>query len=129
MDFVVLGVVFGPVVLLFISFLIPQGKASRIFIEISAVLFFLTAVFLFVYPASYMFNLYIPHIVWKLVTLLTAVFVFIRSILDKHYIISVLSFTQSIILAVFEIINSPEEAVPFVTFDYNGKFCCWRVLV
>ena len=121
MDFVVLGVVFGPVVLLFISFLIPQGKASRIFIEISAVLFFLTAVFLFVYPASYMFNLYIPHIVWKLVTLLTAVFVFIRSILDKHYIISVLSFTQSIILAVFEIINSPEEAVPFVTFDYNGK--------
>ncbi|NLG89501.1 MAG: hypothetical protein GX494_09890 [Clostridiaceae bacterium] len=121
MDFVVLGVVFGPVVLLLISFLIPQGKASRIFIEISAVLFFVTAVYLFVAPSSNMFNLYIPHIVWKLITLLTAVFILVRSILDKHYIISVLAFTQSIILAVFEILNAPEEAVPFVSFNYDGK--------
>jgi len=121
MGFVVLGVVFGPVVLLLISFLIPQGRASRIFIEVSAVLFFLSAAYLIINPASHMIYFYIPHIIWKLVTLLTVVFIFVNSILDKHYIISVLTFAQSVILAMFEIFSSPEEAVPFVTFNYDGK--------
>lgn len=115
MGFIVLGVVLGPVVLLLISFLIPQGRASRIFVEISAVLFFLSAVYLFINPASHVDCFYLPHIVWKLIALLTTVFVFVVSLLDKHYIISVLTFIQSITLAVFEIFNSPQEAVPFLS--------------
>jgi hypothetical protein len=121
MGFIVLGVVLGPVVLLLISFLIPQGRASRIFVEISAVLFFLSAVYLFINPASHVDCFYLPHIVWKLIALLTTVFVFVVSLLDKHYIISVLTFIQSITLAVFEIFNSPQEAVPFLSFNYDGK--------
>jgi formate hydrogenlyase subunit 3/multisubunit Na+/H+ antiporter MnhD subunit len=121
MGFIVLGVVLGPVVLLLISFLIPQGRASRIFVEISAVLFFLYAVYLFINPASHVDCFYLPHIVWKLIALLTTVFVFVVSLLDKHYIISVLTFIQSITLAVFEIFNSPQEAVPFLSFNYDGK--------
>ena len=121
MGFVVLGVVLGPVVLLLMSFLIPQGKASRIFTGISAFLFFLSSVYVFIYPASHADCFNLPHIVWKLITLLTAVFVCVSSILDKHYIISALAFVQSVILALFEIFNSPEEAVPFITFNYDGK--------
>jgi hypothetical protein len=121
MGFIVLGVVLGPVVLLLISFLIPQGRASRIFVEISAVLFFLSAAYLFINPASHVDCFYLPHIVWKLIALLTTVFVFVVSLLDKHYIISVLTFIQSITLAVFEIFNSPQEAVPFLSFNYDGK--------
>jgi formate hydrogenlyase subunit 3/multisubunit Na+/H+ antiporter MnhD subunit len=76
---------------------------------------------LFINPASHVDCFYLPHIVWKLIALLTTVFVFVVSLLDKHYIISVLTFIQSITLAVFEIFNSPQEAVPFLSFNYDGK--------
>ncbi len=119
MEYLVVGVVFGPVLLLFISLLL-QGKGLQVFVEVWAVLFFIGCVLLFIYPL-YSVSFHAPSILWKLTLLIVVIVLLIYSIRDKHYVVSALALVQALSLIIMEITASPAEVEPFLWFQHDGK--------
>lgn len=120
MEWIVFGVILGPIALLFFLFFLPRGRGRQLFIVSSTGLYFLSAIVLFFYPVNA--AVYpIPPIIWKFSLLLTIAIVFAHSIRNKRYIITVLTSIQLLLLVLMEILKSPAEPVPFVQFGYDGK--------
>ena len=63
----------------------------------------------------------VPSLFWKIISPVTVFFIFLLSLRDKQYIISVFTFIQAVILVCFEIFISPEEPDIFLYFDLREK--------
>lgn len=118
MDLMVLCLMLVPLLLFFIS-MFSGGKGTRLIVAVSGIFFLICTLVMFIIPN--LINVAIPVLLWRILLLLTVFFIFLRSIRDKHYIISVLTFIQAIILVLFEIIFSPGEPERFLYINYKER--------
>jgi hypothetical protein len=113
MALTVIGVVFGPLLVLFAALFLFQDKGRRVCAIASGLLFLLAALYQLLQPVEPLW-LHIPQILWKLLTLATAAFLFLLAIRDKHYSLSILAFIQILALTLTEILVSPDEPAVFL---------------
>lgn len=118
MDLMVLSLVLVPLILLFIVML-SKGKGSQFIIIGSGSIFLICALVMCISPNTT--SLSIPALVWKIISLLTVALIFLRSIRDKQYLISIFTFVQALILTSFEIFISPMEPERFLHFDFKDR--------
>ncbi len=116
----IIGVVFGPIIMLLASVFLLQHKGRKVLVIVSAILFLFTALNQLLLPLELLL-ISVPQILWKLLTLATAAALFLFAIRDKHYDISILAFIQILALILTEILISPNEPVTFLQFDAEGK--------
>lgn len=121
MEFITIGIVLVPLFMSFFALLLKQNRGARIFIQIFAFLFFLSALYIFLYPMDFSV-IPIPSVIWKLLTLIITAAFLIRSLLDRHYEVSVFLFIQSAVLIITEITVSLNEPSPFLHFNHSEKF-------
>lgn len=120
MAFSIVGVVFGPLLMLLVSVFLLQNKGRKILVIASGILFLFAALYQLLQPAEPLW-IHIPQIIWKLLTLATAAILFLLAIRDKHYDLSALAFIQILVLILTEILLSPDEPAAFLQFDTEGK--------
>ena len=99
MELMVLGLVFIPLILLLIV-LLTRGKAFYSSLIISSVIFLICSIVLYLFPNISIINF--PALLWKFLSLLTVFAIFIYSIRDKHYFISILTIFQVLMLIVLK---------------------------
>ena len=114
MELMVLGLVFIPLILLLIV-LLTRGKAFYSSLIISSVIFLICSIVLYLFPNISIINF--PALLWKFLSLLTVFAIFIYSIRDKHYFISILTIFQVLMLIVFEISFAPAEPSQFLSLN------------
>ena len=114
MGLMVLCLVFIPL-LLFVIVMFSRGKGTHFIIALSGILFLVCTFVMFLSPNVTDINM--PSLIWKIILLLTVVLIFIRSIWDKQYIISIFTFFQTIILVLFEILVSPAEPERYLYYN------------
>lgn len=120
MELTIISIVFAPLILTALSLSGRWEKAQRIILIVSGIFYFAASVVLFLHPGDLSgFNL--PQILWKFILLLSVLFLFLHSIKDKRYGISVIHIIQAVILIVMEIALSPEETIPFLQLQSEGK--------
>lgn len=120
MTLTVIGVVIGPLLLMLVAVFVLQGKGRQSVLIISGILFFLTALFQFFYPGDMGF-ISVPQVLWKLLTLLTVMVVFIITMRDRQFMASTLIFIQVLVLILMEISSSPDEPILFLQLQADGK--------
>lgn len=120
MAFPIIGVVFIPLLMLLASVFLLQNKRRRALVIITGILFLITALYQLLLPLE-LFWLSVAQVTWKLLTLVTASFLFLFAIRDRQYILSTLSFIQILALILTEILISPNEPAAYLQFDAPGK--------
>lgn len=120
MEYITIGIVLLPLLMSFIPLFLNRNKGSRVIIQILAFIFFLSALYIFLYPLD-LPTVPIPSVIWKLLTLSIVIAFLIRSVLDKRYGVSIFLFIQSVILIITEITVSLNEPTPFLFFDHSEK--------
>lgn len=120
MSLLIIGIVFGPLIILFASVFLLQNNGHRILLVLSGVLFFFATFYLLIQPVE-LIHIHIPQIFWKLLALATATALFLLTIRDKQYSLMVLSLVQMLALILTEILLSPNEPSAFLHFDAEGK--------
>jgi hypothetical protein len=120
MPVTVVGFVLGPLLLLFVAVFVLRGKGRQGLLIGFAVLFFLTALYQLIVPMDAI-RVYIPQVLWKLITLATVAVLFVTTMRDKQFIVSSLIFVQSVTLILAETLLSPDEPTVFLQFQYEGE--------
>lgn len=118
MGFMVLCMVLVPLILFFVT-MFSKGKGTYLIITVSGIFFLICTLVMFLSPN--MADINMPSLLWRMISLLTVVLIFIRSIWDKQYIISIFTFFQAIILVLFEILISPAEPERYLYFNFNER--------
>lgn len=118
MELTVFGTVFGPLLLMLVALSILQGKGKKALMILSGILYCMAALFLLVGSSPV---ISVPQLLWKLLTLATVAVLFLISIRDKHYGLSVLFFVQAFTLVITEILISPGEPEIFLQVQHEEK--------
>lgn len=120
MTLTLIGLLFGPLLIMTITMFFLQDKGRRYILTASGIIFFLTALYLLILPHGQAL-FHIPQILWKFLTLGTVGFLFFKAIRDKRYLLSTLSALQMVILILSEILLSPDEPAEFLWLQMDGK--------
>ena len=114
MDLLMLSLVLVPLVLFFVAMLL-EGKGAMLIITGTGCFFAVCSFVMSINESSAVFP--VPSLFWKIISPVTVFFIFLLSLRDKQYIISVFTFIQAVILVCFEIFISPEEPDIFLYSD------------
>ncbi|NLX76634.1 MAG: hypothetical protein GXZ01_04570 [Clostridiaceae bacterium] len=118
MDLLMLSLVLVPLVLFFVAMLL-EGKGAMLIITGTGCFFAVCSFVMSINESSAVFP--VPSLFWKIISPVTVFFIFLLSLRDKQYIISVFTFIQAVILVCFEIFISPEEPDIFLYSDLREK--------
>lgn len=120
MSLLIIGIVFGPLIMLFASVFLLQNNGRRVLLMISGILYCFAALYQLVQPVEFIY-IHIPQILWKLLALATATILFLTAVRDKRYGLMALSLIQMMALILTEILLSPNEPAVFLSFDAEEK--------
>ncbi|ANX02271.1 hypothetical protein CSTERLE_12165 [Thermoclostridium stercorarium subsp. leptospartum DSM 9219] len=120
MDLLVLCPVIVPLIMFFVTIFLEREKSIYLVTAISGLLFLLCAILTLAVPGSVNFT--VPAVIWRIISVATVIVIFLRSIKDRQFIISVFAAVQALILILFEVILLPDEPASFLYLNIKEKY-------